>query len=124
MSSLSLRLPDSLHRKIRELAKEEGISINQFITTALAEKLSAIEQATPDDEEQMDHLGRVTVFHMFKKPRYWMGLFLLRGGFTSDKQRDRAMTKVSNEDIAWVRPGREKSGTAQNLKRRTPVVER
>ena len=42
MSSLSLRSPDSLHRKIRELAKEEGISINQFITTALAEKLSAL----------------------------------------------------------------------------------
>jgi hypothetical protein len=25
---------------------------------------------------------------------------------------------ASDEDIAWVRPGREKSGTAKNLKRR------
>lgn len=42
MSTLSLRLPNSLHREIRELAKREGISINQFITTAAAEKLSAL----------------------------------------------------------------------------------
>lgn len=42
MATLSLRLPTSLHREIRELAKREGISINQFITTAAAEKLSAL----------------------------------------------------------------------------------
>ncbi len=42
MSSLSLRLPESLHDKIRELAKREGISINQFIASAAAEKMSAL----------------------------------------------------------------------------------
>ena len=42
MSALSLRLPDSIHRHIREIAKREGVSINQFISTALAEKLSAL----------------------------------------------------------------------------------
>lgn len=42
MSVLSLRLPDSLHRKIREIAASEGISINQFIATAVAEKTSAL----------------------------------------------------------------------------------
>ncbi len=42
MSTLSLRLPESLHKKVRELAEQEGVSINQFITTALAEKLSAL----------------------------------------------------------------------------------
>ena len=42
MSSLSLRLPDSLHAKIRELAASDGVSINQFIATAVAEKASAI----------------------------------------------------------------------------------
>ena len=42
MSSLSLRLPQSLHDKIRELAQREGISINQFIASAAAEKMSAI----------------------------------------------------------------------------------
>jgi hypothetical protein len=42
MSTLSLRLPESLHRQLRELAKREGISMNQFITTAVAEKMSAL----------------------------------------------------------------------------------
>lgn len=42
MSVLSLRLPESLHKKVREMASKEGISINQFISTALAEKLSAL----------------------------------------------------------------------------------
>jgi predicted transcriptional regulator len=42
MSSISLRLPESLHKRIRELAKKEGISINQLINSALAEKVSAL----------------------------------------------------------------------------------
>ena len=42
MSTISLRLPDSLHRRVRELAKEEHVSINQLISTALAEKMSAL----------------------------------------------------------------------------------
>ena len=42
MSTLSLRLPDSLHEEIKSLAKIEGISINQFISSAVAEKMSAL----------------------------------------------------------------------------------
>ena len=42
MSVLSLRLPDSLHRQVRELAARDGISINQFVATAVAEKMSAL----------------------------------------------------------------------------------
>lgn len=42
MSTLSLRLPDSLHAKVRELAERDDISINQFIATAVAEKMSAL----------------------------------------------------------------------------------
>jgi len=42
MSALSLRLPESLHTRVRELARREGVSINQFVATALAEKLSAL----------------------------------------------------------------------------------
>jgi len=42
MSTLSLRLPDSLHERVRELAVREGISINQFVATAVAEKMSAL----------------------------------------------------------------------------------
>jgi hypothetical protein len=42
MSTLSLRLPESLHKFARELAKKEKVSINQLITLALAEKVSAL----------------------------------------------------------------------------------
>ncbi|MFN8448210.1 MAG: YlcI/YnfO family protein [Anaerolineae bacterium] len=41
MSAINLRLPESLHEAIRELAKEDNVSINQFITLALSEKVSA-----------------------------------------------------------------------------------
>ncbi|HEX6038014.1 toxin-antitoxin system HicB family antitoxin [Longimicrobium sp.] len=42
MSTLSLRLPDSLHKGVKDLASREGISINQFVATAVAEKMSAL----------------------------------------------------------------------------------
>jgi hypothetical protein len=42
MSTLSLRLPQSLHKRARELAKKEGISINQLISSALAEKMAVL----------------------------------------------------------------------------------
>lgn len=42
MSTISLRLPDYLHERVRKLAEQENISINQFITVALAEKISAL----------------------------------------------------------------------------------
>jgi len=42
MSTLSLRLPESLHKRLKEISKEENVSINQFIATAVAEKVSAL----------------------------------------------------------------------------------
>ena len=42
MSTMSLRLSESLHRRAKELAHQEGISINQLVATALAEKISAL----------------------------------------------------------------------------------
>ena len=42
MSTLSLRLPASLHHKIRELSERDEVSINQFIATAVAEKTAAL----------------------------------------------------------------------------------
>jgi uncharacterized protein (DUF1778 family) len=42
MSTLSLRLPNSIHRHIKEIAKKEGVSINQFISSAVSEKISAL----------------------------------------------------------------------------------
>ncbi|MCL4261670.1 MAG: type II toxin-antitoxin system HicB family antitoxin [Anaerolineae bacterium] len=40
---LSVRIPKSLHNQVRELAEEEGISINQFVMLALAEKAAALQ---------------------------------------------------------------------------------
>lgn len=61
MSTLSLRLPESLHKRLKEMAQREGISINQFISTAVAEKLSALmtvqylqERASRSDRARFD----------------------------------------------------------------------
>ncbi|MBU6169903.1 MAG: type II toxin-antitoxin system HicB family antitoxin [Verrucomicrobia bacterium] len=43
MTTLSIRVPDSLHRAIKDLATKDGYSMNQFLITAAAEKLSAME---------------------------------------------------------------------------------
>lgn len=40
--SISLRLPEFLHRQARALAEREDVSINQLIATALAEKMAAL----------------------------------------------------------------------------------
>ena len=37
-----VRLPESLHEALREMAERDGTSINQLIVTAVAEKLSAL----------------------------------------------------------------------------------
>ena len=42
MRTISLRLSESLHERLRELAKQENVSMNQFITLALAEKTAAL----------------------------------------------------------------------------------
>ena len=42
MSTLSVRLPNSLHRHLRELAAREGVSMNQLISSAVGEKLAAL----------------------------------------------------------------------------------
>lgn len=61
MSTLSLRLPESIHRRLGEIAEREGVSINQFINSAVAEKLAALltedylrERAQRGSAEQFD----------------------------------------------------------------------
>ena len=56
MSTLSLRLPDSLHAAARVLAEQEHVSINQLIATAVAEKISAL--MTEDYLEKRAKRGR------------------------------------------------------------------
>lgn len=43
MGSLSLRMPDSYHTAVKEIASKDNISINQFIVSAVAEKIASFE---------------------------------------------------------------------------------
>jgi hypothetical protein len=45
MNTFSLRLPKSLRKDLAELAEQEGISVNQFIAQAVAEKVVVLKQA-------------------------------------------------------------------------------
>lgn len=61
----------------------------------------------------------INVYHMLKAPRYLANHNIPTiGGYTSDLQRDEAMTRNSDYDIAFIRKGKETSGTAQNILRR------
>ncbi|MBT9555920.1 MAG: toxin-antitoxin system HicB family antitoxin [Myxococcales bacterium] len=51
-STYPLRLPRSIKAAVEVLAKEEGISINQFVATAVAEKLSAMRTASFFEERR------------------------------------------------------------------------
>lgn len=61
---------------------------------------------------------KVTVYHMFDKPRNNFYQFPTIGGYENDHTRDCAMTLATDMDIAWVRSGKHTSGTAQNILRR------
>lgn len=45
LQSYPLRVPASTHQKARELAHQEGISLNHFYSLAIAEKISRMEHA-------------------------------------------------------------------------------
>ena len=62
---------------------------------------------------------RICVYHMLDKPRNIHPLITNKiGGFTSDEERDEAMTKNSDFDIAFVRNHNKWSGTGANILRR------
>lgn len=52
MGALTVRFPESLHEKVRTLASEEGISMNQFAVLAVSEKVARL-----DAEDQLDYLS-------------------------------------------------------------------
>lgn len=77
----------------------------------------------------------VTVYHMFDKPRNNENKYPTIGNYTSDDQRDAAMTECSDQDIAWVRTPEETkkllgkkyragriSGTEKNILRRLKKI--
>lgn len=84
------------------------------------------------DKFAMDYIFQnykcaLVIYHMFSTPRNipkglsenpgLEGVYF-QGGFISDEERDSAMTKISDLDIAFIKDNRWNSGTAQNIKRR------
>ena len=89
MSALSLRLPHSLHERVRDLARREGISINQFVATALAEKLSAL--LTQEYLEARGKRGR--------RSRYLDALGKVPAGEPELEDRPSASAAMVREDV-------------------------
>ena len=42
MTALTVRLPNSVHQKVKELAQRDHISVNQFIAAAVSEKMASV----------------------------------------------------------------------------------
>ena len=43
MSTLKVNIPESLHRRAQSLAQDDGVPLDQFIATALAEKVAVLD---------------------------------------------------------------------------------
>ena len=54
MTALTVRLPNSVHETIKDLARRDGISVNQFIASAAAEKMASF--------QTLDYLRREAAF--------------------------------------------------------------
>ncbi len=83
MSAISVRLPESLHKAVRALARRERVSVNQFITMALAEKVSALmtadwleERARRGDRTKFERaLAKVPDGEPLEEDRFLLGEF-------------------------------------------------
>lgn len=42
LTALTVRLSDSVHQKVKELAERDEISVNQFIAAAVSEKMASV----------------------------------------------------------------------------------
>jgi predicted DNA-binding ribbon-helix-helix protein len=60
-TTLSLRLPNLIHKQLKQCAEQDGISMNQFIATAVAEKLASL--ATMEYLEQRAQRGSKDKFN-------------------------------------------------------------
>lgn len=103
-----------------KLKIDEAIKQGDDFVICDAHGVDAMAQMYLAEQFKTPATAPVRVYHMFDKPRNNMG-FKTVGGYKSDEDRDKACTYASNYDIAWVRPGREESGTAKNIQRRKEI---
>jgi hypothetical protein len=59
-STFPLRLPRSLKSAVERMAQEDGTSVNQFVVTALAEKISALKTAEVFAEKSGEPISRLS----------------------------------------------------------------
>jgi len=69
--SFLLRLPFSVREQATQLAREEGTSLNHFISLAVAEKISRMNPpvALKSSSQRMEELVPATPFRNFRFPR-------------------------------------------------------
>jgi hypothetical protein len=58
MGRLTVRLPDTLHKQIKELADREGISMNQYIVYALTRETTLAYTVRPVPDEEVKQQAR------------------------------------------------------------------
>jgi hypothetical protein len=85
-SNYALRLPASLKAAAEEVARADGATLNQFIVTAVAEKLSAMKTAAYFQERAAQ--GDIAAFDRF----------MAREGGEPPRAGDEVPTVSSNKD--------------------------
>ena len=60
MSTLNVQLPDSLYKRLHTLASKDGVSVDQFVALAVAEKISAL--TTQDYLQERANRGHRTAY--------------------------------------------------------------
>ena len=43
MSSITIQIPEFLHRQVKRLTEKDGLSVDQFFATAASEKIAVLE---------------------------------------------------------------------------------
>jgi hypothetical protein len=73
LSTYSLRLPRSIRAGVERVSKRDGVSINQFVSIAVAEKLAMLEAETYFTERQaradLDAFDRLMTRNTGEPPR-------------------------------------------------------
>ncbi|MGJ3249450.1 MAG: YlcI/YnfO family protein [Elainellaceae cyanobacterium] len=59
MSRLTLRLPETLHQQLTNLAESEGVSLNQYIVYALTRQVTRAYSVSSFPEEEVQQQKRI-----------------------------------------------------------------
>lgn len=98
MGALTVRLPDSLHDRVRDLADRDGISMNQFVMLAVSEKITRLDaDAQFAHLDALKRLGHAVAEEEGKDPDQFMKDLLDRVPDTEPSPEDRVPTAPSRK---------------------------